>query len=507
MANLVIPENNTTTNLTGQITNGSNFLPELWKRGVKLSEATENFFESFEGPTESYAIQSIRDLSRGAGTKITFRSMAHIYGEGVQGDDLINDATEDFRVGAFNLTVDFLRHAISYNRRTEEKTALASELKSNVPVLLGSWLGRIKTERLFKMFQHKGGSINSRIISNRSSVGDILPADTLSYSSILENGQALRTLGAKPAMIGTVNKNKINRFVVVGTGDGLFTLKNESKYLDAIKAYTASVGENSVFFTGGFVDLDGHAIRQYDPFDHDGYGAVGSSLNPKALLGETFTIDNSTSASATITIKGGGTGYATAPTNAKANKFFKFFDNYAYKFGPSDSVSTSAGDRGYVLILSGGKYGLYQYSTNDGNKLTMTAALTSATAGTFNKSTSTWAALVGGTAPSGWAANFGANQLTNTHAVGDPVIQCNRWGTPIGRSLLLGSNAAVRGYGSLDGDRSEETFDGDFVRKVYITSIFGQAPYERVDGVKPNYLQLTHAISVPGLTTPSFTNS
>lgn len=294
----------------------------------------------------------------------------------------------------------------------------------------------------------------------------------------------------------------------------MFTLKNESKYLDAIKAYTASVGADSVFFTGGFTDLDGHAIRQYDPFDHDGYGAVGSSLNPKALLGETFTINSGTAAAASITIKGGGTGYANAPTNAKANKFFKFFDRYTYKFGPSDSVTVNSTSSlngsafSYVLILSGGKYGLYQYSTNDGNKLTMTAALvpsSGVTSGVFNRlvaTSNTWASLVGSTAPTGWAAAFADSKLTNTHAIGDPVIQCNAWGVPIGRSLLLGSNAAVRGYGSLDGDRSEETFDGDFVRKVYITSIFGQAPYERVDGVKPNYLQLTHSISVPGLTIP-----
>jgi len=523
MANLVIPENNATSNLTAQITNGSNFLPELWKRGVKLSEATENFFEQFEGPTESYPIQSIRDLSRGAGTKITFRSMTHIYGEGVQGDELVNDKTEDLRVGAFNLEVDFLRHAISYNRRTEEKTALASELKNNIPVLLGSWLGRIKTERLFKLFQHKGGSLNYRNINNRSAIANILPSDTISYNSVIENGQALRTLGAKPATIGTVGKNKVNRFVVIGTGDGLFTLKNETKYLDAIKAYTSAVGSQSVFFTGGYVDLDGHAIKQYDPFDHDGYGAVGSPLNPKAFLGQTFTINNGTANSATIVVRGGGTGYATAPTLAQSNAYFKFFDNYAYKFGPlaaqggsaSNGLTVNAADRGYFIILSGGKYGLYQYSINSGSGLTLTAALvpSSVTAGTFNKSVASgansWATLVGGTQPAGspsWATAFADANITNTHSVGDPIIQTNQWGTPIGRTLLMGSNAAVRGYGSLDGDRSEETFDGDNVRKVYVTSIFGQAPYERVDGVKPNYLQLTHAIAVPGLVTPSFTS-
>jgi hypothetical protein len=510
MANLVIPENNTTSNLTTQA--GAAFLPELWKRGVKLSEAAENFFEQFEGPTESYAVQSIRDLSRGAGSKITFRTMTHLYGEGVQGDNLINDKTEDFRVGQFNLEVDFLRHAVSYNRRTEERTALASELKNNVPVLLGNWLGRIKTERLFKLFQHKGGALNYVNINNRSSIDDIKTSDTLGYASIINNGQVLRTRGAKPAQIGTVGKNKVHKFHVIGTGEGFLALKDESKYLDAVKAYTTNVGESSVLFTGGYVDLDGHVIKEYNPIDHDGYGPVGSPLNPKAFLGETFTIDNSTQNSASITVKGGGTGYANAPTNAKANLFFKYFSNYAYTFnatatgsyaaptsaGVVGSVSPRSGGKGYILILSAGKYGFYEYSTNDGNKLTLTGALVKTTggptAGTFNKVRATWQLN---------ATSFADANITNTHSVGDVIVECNSKGVPIGRTLFLGANAAVRGYGSLDGERSEETFDGDFVRKVYITSIFGQAPYERPDGIQPNYLVLSHAISLPGLTLPN----
>lgn len=511
MANLVIPTNNSVSNLTTQA--GAAFLPELWKRGVKLSEAAENFFEQYEGPTESYAIQSIRDLSRGAGSKITFRSMTHLYGEGVQGDNLINDKTEDFRVGQFNLEVDFLRHAVAYNRRTEERTALASELKSNVPVLLGSWLGRIKTERLFKLFQHKGGSLNYVNINSRSTVDDIKTSDTLGYASIINNGQVLRTRGAKPAQIGTVGKNKIHKFHVIGTGEGFLALKDETKYLDAVKAYTTNVGESSVLFTGGYVDLDGHVIKEYNPIDHDGYGPVGSPLNPKAFLGETFTINASTAESASITIKGGGTGYANAPTRAKnEHLYFKYFSNYGYTFnatatgnntaptaaGVTGSVSPRANGKGYILILSAGKYGFYEYSTNDGNKLTLTGALVKTTdsAGAFNKTATTWGLNT---------TTFADSKIArgSDHSVGDIVVECNSKGVPIGRTMFLGANAAVRGYGSLDGERSEETFDGDFVRKVYITSIFGQSPYQRVDGIQPNYLVLTHAISLPGVTLPN----
>ena len=515
MPNLLIPTNNTTSDISSQ---ASNFLPELWKKGVQLSEAAENFFQQFEGPTESYPVMSVRDLSKGAGTKITFRTMAQLYGEGVQGETLIQDNTEDFRVGSYNLTVDFLRHAVSYNRRLEEKTALASELKSNVPVMLGNWLGRMKTERLQKLFLHRGTAKNYYQANGKASINALTHQDTLSYDGLIAAGQQLRTRGARPATIGQVGKNKIQKFVIVSTGEGLLSLKSESKYLTALNAAAAAEGEGSKQFTGGYVDLDGHVIRQFDPADHDGFGAIGSPINAKASLGVAITSAGVLAASATsLTLRGGGSATAAAKT---APKYFKFFSGYSYPTGldqsetainfsnPTGTSSGTSYTHGYVLILSSGKYGLYKYTTNDGNTLNITKALipSSATAGASNT-----LAVKATTADTGWNAtegvtlntgSFGDTRITNAHAVGDLIVECNAQGVPIGRTMVLGAMAAVRGYGSLDGERSEETFDGEFIRKTYITSIFGQSPYVRVDGEQPNYLVLNHAVRYAGLVLP-----
>jgi hypothetical protein len=460
---------------------------------------------------------SVRDLSKGAGTKITFRTMAQLYGEGVQGETLIQDNTEDFRVGSYNLTVDFLRHAVSYNRRLEEKTALASELKSNVPVMLGNWLGRMKTERLQKLFLHRGTAKNYYQANGKGSINALTHQDTLSYDGLIAAGQQLRTRGARPATIGQVGKNKIQKFVIVSTGEGLLSLKSESKYLAALNAAAAAEGEGAKQFTGGYVDLDGHVIRQFDPADHDGFGAIGSPINAKASLGVAITSAGVLAASATsFTLKGGGSATAAAKT---APKYFKFFSGYTYPTGldqsetainfsnPTGTASGTSYTAGYVLILSSGKYGLYKYTTNDGNTLNITKALvpSDATIGASNT-----LAVKKTTATTGWdaseatlnAGSFGDTKITNAHAVGDLIVECNAQGVPIGRTMVLGAMAAVRGYGSLDGERSEETFDGEFIRKTYITSIFGQSPYVRVDGEQPNYLVLNHAVRYAGLVLP-----
>ena len=63
----------------------------------------------------------------------------------------------------------------------------------------------------------------------------------------------------------------------------------------------------------------------------------------------------------------------------------------------------------------------------------------------------------------------------------------------------MGADAAKRGYGSYRNERSTESHDGGFVRKTYITSVFGQSPTKRADGHTPNVLCITHAIAYAGL--------
>ena len=46
--NLSVPNVNLSSELNAQTTN-SDFLPKLWKKGVQISEAQEDYFNDFEG--------------------------------------------------------------------------------------------------------------------------------------------------------------------------------------------------------------------------------------------------------------------------------------------------------------------------------------------------------------------------------------------------------------------------------------------------------------------------
>ncbi|MFZ4695824.1 MAG: DUF4043 family protein [Verrucomicrobiia bacterium] len=466
----------------------ASFIPKLWKKGVEVSERAENFFEEFEGTSASSPIRKETDTAKGQGQKIVFRQMADLYGDGVIGDEAVGDNAEQFRVGTSELEVDWLRHAVEHTLRTEDQTALEAELKAGIPTALGRWLGRKKTERLMMMFNSKGGSDNYIFSNNRANREALKTADTITKDLITSAGEQLKTRGARAALVGKSGQNRLNRFILVAVGEGLVALRNSAAYLQALQ-YAGIRGADNVIFKGGYVDVDGHIVREFVPVDHDGYGAIGSAMNPKAVLGVAITAGSSA-----VDITAGGS--ATAAALLKP-KYFEFFSNYAYRFTPADILTAGTTER-YCLIYNvtgadAGKVGFYAFTTNNGNKLTMTKRLGSTTAG---DSYTTVGAVV-------WNTGAFLNKCTDAHPAGSIVIETNSYGVPFGRSYMLGADAARRGYGRFTNMRTEEKLDGEFIKRTYINSIFGQAPTKRADGKMPNFLVIEHALAYQGLALPT----
>lgn len=501
-----ITNKNLSSSLASQ---NANFLPKMWKKGAEVSEQEEDFFQEFEGKGLQSPIRVETDFSKDAGQTILFRTRAGLYADGVRGDDLIGDNGEEWRVGGYELAVDYIRHSTRWNRRTEDQTGLASEISEGINEDLGMWLGRKKTKDISMMLRHRVHA-TSKVIADvsagsKATVENLKSADVITMNGIIGWGQMLKTMGGKPARIGsTVDKNPIVGYTLVSPGEALVSLKTADDYKQAQR--DAGVrGDDNVIFRGAYSRIDGHAVREWNPQDHDGRGAIGSSCNPKAVLGTAITASTSTP-----DITGGGDATSGAVTTAK---YFEHFSNYAYRFGDS-SVSTgslaplvaadwdgSLTTTRYAIIYNvtgsdAGKMGFYSFTANDGNKLTMTARLRAAASGS---AVTTLGNVTWGTAP--WVAA----KLTDAHPSGSVVIETNSYGVPFGYSFMLGAQAAIRGYGRFRNERSEETYEGKFVREIFITSVFGQTPKPRVDGRTTNVLRILHALKYAGLNIPTVT--
>lgn len=331
-------------------------------------------------------------------------------------------------------------------------------------------------------------------------------ADVITLNGIIGWGQQLKTMGGLPAQFGrTVDKNPIKGYILLATGEALVSLKTADDYKTASREAGVR-GDDNVIFRGAYNRIDGHVIRELNPLDHDGRGAIGSAQNPKAILGVAIA-----AGTAAVDITGGGSdnsaGTLTAP------KYFEFFSNYAYAFadgtvttGPARPLVAADWDGSltttrYALIYNmtgadAGKVGFYSFTTNNGNKLTMTGRLGSAVAGIRNTTIGNVVYNVG---------VWPSTKLTEVHPSGSVVIETNSYGVPFGYSFVLGAQAAMRGYGRFRNHRSEQIHEGGFVKDVFITSVLGQTPKQRVDGRTPNILRVLHAIKYAGLNIPTVT--
>jgi len=478
----------------------ANAVRELWRKGVEVYEQTTDFFAPMEGGADAI-IETINDTSKGRGQKITFTQMAGLYNEPKHGDELFNDGDdfESIKLHTYDLQVDFLRHGVRYTERAEEFMGMRGEIVLGIPRELGKWMGRQKSEKLFMMFLHKGGSENHIYAGQKGGFDDLVSADTLDYDTIVAANTQLSRLNGMPAKVGSDKSgNPIHRYCVVATTDTLFSLEQDGDFKDAQEQAGPNSYDN-VVFTGGYTDIRGNIIKKYNPIDHDGYGAIASPLNPKAALGRSTTDGFSTVTGGTAArIYGGG---STAAADLTEKAYFKYFPLYAFKFLATETLvlgnSLYGSGNFYVAVFNhanaptdAGKFGLYEVSANSGNLLTVADKFVAA-------DTSAGDAWTGSPA---WDAAL----HTNTHDAGfASVYLVNASGVPIGHTLFLGKQAARRGYGKYRNNRSTESHEGGFVQDVFVTSVFGQEPTEDAAGRKPGYLVISHAVEYAGVPFPT----
>jgi hypothetical protein len=456
---------------------------ELWQKGFDVYQQSEDFWKPFEGTRKTAPILIKKDTSKGAGHTINIRNMAGFYMEAKMGDETFASASdfEKAKINDYQLTIDVLRHATSFTENAEERMGIRGELDAGLPEELGKWYGREKTHKLFMMFLHLGTAANTYFINGATDRDAITATDTLSVDSITEAGVRLERLNGKPAMVGTdLSGNSIFKYCVTASTDALFSLKKDSDYKQQARE-AGERGSSNLLFSGGYHELDGQVIKKYNPIDHDGDGPIGSPITAKADLGAAVS-----AGTATFDVKGGGNATAAAITSIK---YFRDFPNYDYRFRTGDSLGVGSADF-YVAIvnLSGadnGKFGFYKCVGNDGNKLTVTERLGSAASGIR-------ATQVGD-------VTYDAAVNTEDHPEGSAVLFCNAKGVPIGRTIVMGQAAALRGYGLHDGKRGTETDEDGFLKEVYIRGYFAQTPRLDARDRAPGYMVVEHALEYAGI--------
>ena len=487
---------------------------KLWKKGALIAEQNNDFYQAMEGRSEKSLIWTNTDLSKGNGHEITFTTQSGFYNEGKVGEALFEgpDDFESVDIDDFKLKVDFVRNAVRMSERTEEVMGMRGEIASGFNMQLGEWLGRKKTEQINMAAMLKINAENV-LCANGKTPATLVTEDALLWDEIVTAGQAMKPLGGLPANIAASGLGyPIWSQSVVATEAALTSLKLDSDYKTALQ--NADVrGRGNTIFKGGFLPIDGHTLIPFNPIDHDGIGAVGSPLNPKAFLGNNSGIAADSNGAA-LTVYGGG----NWTDGQKAGKlYFKYFPGYPYTFIDTGAYSVSDypysdgvnydSEEKYFLIynLAGsdaGKCGMYAYAGSDGattgnlgNKIVVTKRLAVGTTG-INETT------IGGVT---WDTGVWSGKHTSAHPAGSLIIPCNRLGVPIGDTLFFGRSAICRGYGKYRAERVQENHNMGFITDRGIVSVFGQTIRQDRKGRHPALIRLRHAISYPGISLPVVT--
>ena len=487
-----MPNDHHTSPNTGSAlaTMSPNDVRKLWKKGADVGEQTEDFYGPMEGKSKTSLIETISDTAKGAGQSIRFTTKSGFYDEGKMGDETFQNE-EDFEeilIDGDDLAVDFLRHASSHTMRTEEKMGMRGEIKRGITIEHGKWMGREKSHRIMMMLREQLPSDNF-IYANSKTEATLGAADTLSYNDIVIGGQTLKPLGGRPAYMGKKNGNAIYKYCLTPTVDALGSLKLDPAYQSLLNN-AANRGPDNCIFKGGYEDLDGHIIKEYNPIDHDGEGAIGSPYNPQARLGVAVVAD-----ATGLVIKGGGNATSAAKTK---KKYFKDFRGYAYRFQVDVTLSVGTEEKYFLIVnppnaaTDPNKVGMYAYTTgNNGNAITVTKSLGSGTARVTTIGAVTYNSGI-------WSGYH-----TQVHPENALIVPCNAKGQPIGYTPILGQRFARRGYGRYRNLRMMDQEEGGFTKKSFILSVFGQAlRRDRLQRV-PGALMMVHALKYPGVKLPT----
>lgn len=469
---------NTPTDQREQDTNNA---AQLWKKGADMCEATEDIFTGFEGGAESI-VEVETGTAAGNGHLVHFRNKSGFYGPGKKGDAEFDNATdfETVHQNTNSLAVGLIRNAASWFFTTEDDLGIRGEMASDINEELGKWMGREKTFEMVDSAVHLAPfGTNHNVLSS------------LNMSAIEDCTAQIRPMGGKPAFMRTdSNGNGVWGMMYLTTVEGKRVLQADTAYKDALKS-AGERGNQNPIFNGDTVKMDGNVIRVWDVKDHDGVGPVGSSLNPHAFLGAAVTAGTTA-----FYITGGGNATDGAVTK---HQFFRFFPGMAITFTGGLTVAADSAthqlvsSKFYCAIINpksagatANKWGFYEISANNGNKLTVSKRLASADSGIAY-------AEIGGVA-------WDSAKNTDAHPSGSLVVWTDANGVPLGRTLALGKGGLRRAYGAFRNKRMPDKLEGGARLVSYIASLYGQAP--RLDRTKrvPGVLVLTHPIKYAGWT-------
>ncbi len=324
-------------------TNLANAIPEHWDTKIRLDAIKQAFWgKRFEGPQGSrMPIIMNTDFTKMSGDIIHFQTMKRLKKPGVTGASTLTGNEETLTLGQFDLTVEWLRHAVGFNKRGTKRANFDAVRAAGVE--LADWMARQIDDSMFK-----------ELISTRSPdtvfAGGVADEDSLDSSTSFNVDTldrikvALQRKGAIPFQVKTVNGVTLKFYAVVIDPIDAFNLRADEAWFSSQRDGNMRGLDNPIF-TGAMGLYNGLIIFEFSNVR----GEQGTFLRPEATL----SADIGAAGAVTVTVT---TDSATA---IDATKFFADDGNIqigdevmAYTAKSVNTYTVAAGGRGQLGTVS-----------------------------------------------------------------------------------------------------------------------------------------------------------
>lgn len=484
------------TQFAKTINENNSLRSEIWSELVKRDARDKNIFKMFIGGEGSKKpIAEKRDLAAGGTDKVTFTTVAPIRGQGKLGEDVLKGNTDSLSFGTFNVTVDLLRHAVSWTQILKLLHYTGKSVDQISAEVMADWYAHKEQDDIQVALRNtvliNGTDSNYLRVNNRASDDAIEIGDTLETDTLEEGKQMLISMGAEELQMDTDRSGaEIPQFMFFGPDVLTRGLRQNTAFLQQLREAGVR-GDGNEARTGKFPLWDNNIIFNHQIRIDTALGRQGSPLSPRAYLGAPLVDADG----AGLTVTGGGS-LNSAGTDT-VHDFFANFRGYNWRITSADTNPLAeTSPTTYVLVynLSGadkGKYEVMEVTGNDGNQLTVTRVNPAdGTAGTV--------------ADTNFHINA-AGKYSAAHPTGSLIIPCNAYGVPIVYGLHLGANALYYAKGSID---MEQIFHYDdfanagnraHLNAIGVQGIRGFAAYQDTANRYPNVILVAGAGYYPGL--------
>ena len=458
---------------------------KIWSELVTRDAREKNVFAKFIGGEGSdKPITEKRDLSAGGSDRVVFTTVAPIRGQGVRGEGILKNSTDNLDFDTFHMEIDLVRHAVSWTQVLKLMRFTGKTIDQLSAEVMTEWMARTEQDHIMLALRQtclNAANVGSNLISAYGATGELTYAEGLSTDIIQEAKQALIAGGGEPMNTGGDVNQEIPGYLFFAADACLRPLRSDPDYLEAITQADAR-GENNKLYTGSYAKWDNNVIANHNVIMDSARGRQGSPLLP--------SFSNFTAIADAL-----ATGIGEAGGDYMAN--FVGADVKIPGGGGTDALLETGTH--YILgIDQNGKFACYSYENADiADDLSLignTAASSKTGAAILSRVTLTVTA--------GVQKTVGEDQYN----AGSTFVQCNSVGTPIGYAMAAGRDALYYAKGSVFG---EQIFHYDdfansgnqaHLSAVGVQSVYGMAARKDTRGRIPG-VQLVEVVrQIPGLT-------